>query len=374
MGWLYVPALEVSNSDCELQPKDATAWCAGSSGKPTPRPLSWRGWKNKPWIARLYGTILRPSTAARGAAWWIASLRESRVNPIASRGRGKGTRMNGRSGRNSSASLKNASQLEFSLRTSRLSSNTPSPSSAIWSAWVSSRHRLCFKPPRIKELLTSGNVSLSCLPTPTAQNYGTNQGGAAGRVGEVRPSLEILLTQLPTPAARDWHSDHGQKSDEEQYGMKGKPLPRVIVGLPTPLNSQRRARGSSSQGGEVLDEVVGYLPTPTAADYKQSGAAGYSTSSGRHSGTTLTDAILGAASAGRTGKLNPRLSEWMMGFPAGWMSSEPLAMPSFQIWLQRRGITSCNSWTQAATWDSTPQNQATAWGNADTSIPPQSHR
>jgi hypothetical protein len=45
-----------------------------------------------------------------------------------------------------------------------------------------------------------------------------------------------------------------------------------------------------------------------------------------------------------------------LGFPAGWMSSEPLAMPSFQTWQQRRGLTSCNSWTQAA-----------AWGNADTS-------
>lgn len=81
------------------------------------------------------------------------------------------------------------------------------------------------------------------------------------------------------------------------------------------------------------------LPTPTAADYKASGAAGYSTQSGRHSGTTLTDAVTGAASAGRTGKLNPRLSEWMQGFPLGWMSSEPLEIQSFQQWLQRHGLT-----------------------------------
>ncbi|HXR93734.1 MAG TPA: hypothetical protein VN750_26010 [Steroidobacteraceae bacterium] len=119
------------------------------------------------------------------------------------------------------------------------------------------------------------------------------------------------MTSLPTPAARAFKSDHGVLSDQATYGSKGKPLPRVIISL----------------------------PTPTAADYKASGAAGYSTQSGRHSGTTLTDAVTGAASAGRTGKLNPRLSEWMMGFPAGWMSCAPLAIQSFQTWLQKRGLT-----------------------------------
>lgn len=67
-----------------------------------------------------------------------------------------------------------------------------------------------------------------------------------------------------------------------------------------------------------LPRVVHSMPTPTAGDAKASGAAGYSTSSGRHSGTTLTDAVLGAASSGRRGKLSPRFVEWMMGLPMRW--------------------------------------------------------
>ncbi len=95
-------------------------------------------------------------------------------------------------------------------------------------------------------------------------------------------------------------------------------------------------------------------PTPTAQDSASSGAAGYSTESGRHSGTTLTDAavrqwptplaqafdleegfrkdgtnlhLLGAvreeqavsAVIGRnTASLNPAWVEGLMGFPPGW--------------------------------------------------------
>lgn len=45
------------------------------TGKPTPQPSSWRGWKTRPWIRLLSGTMLPPSTAAFGAARWTSSLR-----------------------------------------------------------------------------------------------------------------------------------------------------------------------------------------------------------------------------------------------------------------------------------------------------------
>lgn len=84
MAWLYVPALADSNLESELRPEEAIVSCVTSSGKPLPRPLSWRGWKTRPWIGRLSGTISRPSMATRGADWWIASLRASRANHTAS--------------------------------------------------------------------------------------------------------------------------------------------------------------------------------------------------------------------------------------------------------------------------------------------------
>ena len=37
-----------------------------------------------------------------------------------------------------------------------------------------------------------GGTSRRFLPTPTATSYGTNQGGGAGRVGPIRPSLQTM--------------------------------------------------------------------------------------------------------------------------------------------------------------------------------------
>ncbi len=113
----------------------------------------------------------------------------------------------------------------------------------------------------------------------------------------------------------------------------------------------------------------GLLPTATVSDAKASGAAGYSTASGWHSGTTLTDAVVRFPKSGskvqwtlnaavkfatpkardyRTGdkpgskrannskhtpmlndqiapggQLNPTWVEWLMGFPLGWTALEP---------------------------------------------------
>lgn len=149
----------------------------------------------------------------------------------------------------------------------------------------------------------------SLIPTPSAQSYGSNRGGAAGRVGPERHSLESMASR-------------------------------------------------------------GLWPTPTAGDAKASGSAGDSTESGRHSGTTLTDAVdRGFLASGRDGanssqrraerntararystpntngndggsnsrraakargdyidgRLNPDWVEnFLMGWPAGWSSLEPL--------------------------------------------------
>ena len=55
----------------------------------------------------------------------------------------------------------------------------------------------------------------SYLPTPTNQSYGTNQGGAAGRTGMVRMSLETMARKnlWPAQTARDW-KDNGKNPSE----------------------------------------------------------------------------------------------------------------------------------------------------------------
>ena len=279
MAWLYVPGLEDSSSECELRPEDVTGLWVTLSGKPTQRPLSWRAWKTRPWIARLSGTILRPSMARHGAVSWIVSLWASRASPTASSGRSAAMLMSAPCGLSSSASSPNPNLELFSARTSAPFSSTSGPSGSDYERWATCSHQLSFTPPRKSVDLTADPVSFSLLPTPIA---------------------------------RDW-----------------KDTPGMSIARGT------RARGRLDQ----LPRVIAQLPTPTASDAKASGAAGYSTASGRHCGTTLTDAVLGAASAGRTGKLNPRLSEWIMGFPKGWISSTPLETQSLRTWLHRRGLT-----------------------------------
>lgn len=103
-----------------------------------------------------------------------------------------------------------------------------------------------------------------------------------------------------------------------------------------------KAKGTNGNGcGTPIAVAVRLWPTPTLGDSKASGAAGYSTESGRHSGTTLTDATVrrtwatphancanGAGKHGEgsenlqtaaTGKLNDAWVTQLMGFPNGWL-------------------------------------------------------
>ena len=73
-------------------------------------------------------------------------------------------------------------------------------------------------------------------------------------------------------------------------------------------------------------ESASAWPTPTATDAKASGAAGYSTASGRHSGTTLTDATVGprgpesrSTSGKSRARLNHRWVAQLLGFPSDWL-------------------------------------------------------
>ena len=103
MTWLYLPNSTCSMSSPEAECSDspstsdvkhldtsAELWVT-SSGKPMLRPRSWRGWKTRPWIQHLFGTILPPSTAQRGADAWISSLRDSRASHTPQQARNSAT-------------------------------------------------------------------------------------------------------------------------------------------------------------------------------------------------------------------------------------------------------------------------------------------
>ena len=315
MSWLYVPGSAGS-------PSDSSSWSETFA-----RSVTWRGklsastsWSRRAkrvlWIMRLSGLISEPSMASRGVASWISSLLASRASPTASPASDAETPTSALSGPRSPGSSATASpQLSSSRTSTGLLFEDPL---LTFEQWASSCVRLAWRLPRTSARRTSGSGGLLSLPTPTARDF---------RSGKTGPKV--------------WA--------HRQDPRNARPLSEVIERLPTPTtatsytNDPERIAAKTSGGhrrghqGAELARIVENLPTPTASDAKRSGAAGYSTASGRHSGTTLTDAVLGAASAGRRGQLNPQLCEWMLGFPIGWTASAPSEMEWVHWWWRMRG-------------------------------------
>jgi hypothetical protein len=86
--WLFVPQHDTMKTfaesafapvsadlilDCISQNPD-TELFAMSSETLIARPLSWRGWRTRPWLRHLFGTICDPLMANRGVAAFISSL------------------------------------------------------------------------------------------------------------------------------------------------------------------------------------------------------------------------------------------------------------------------------------------------------------
>jgi hypothetical protein len=131
------------------------------------------------------------------------------------------------------------------------------------------------------------------LPTPSASSYGTNRGGAAGRVGQERPSLETMARRGSWP-----------------------PL-KANSPSPTPSNLAR-AELATPQAAPVP-----LWPTPRASDGAK-GGPGQKFGAG---GTTLPAAVRSGPTGGQ---LSPMWTEWLMGYPSGWTALEDWATQWFR--------------------------------------------
>ena len=132
---------------------------------------------------------------------------------------------------------------------------------------------------------------------------------SSGRLSE--PTTSVLPTAgsgsgsshtWPTPGAtnieespEDWDARNIRKRAENPNlgELQRKLSTEVQRTWTTPQASDLGRNTRYKQGGTALS-VQARWPTPTSGDANSSGAAGYSTASGRHSGTTLTDATSGS--------------------------------------------------------------------------------
>ncbi len=139
----------------------------------------------------------------------------------------------------------------------------------------------------------------SALPTPTAQSYGTNKGGAAGRKGKARPSLETMAKSglWPTPRA------------SANENRQTKPTPSQLAG----------------KHGMNLATAVNMLPTPRASEASRGDSP-----SERRRKTPGLESVVNMALGTYRGQLNPTWVEWLMGYPIEWTVCADWATPSSQ--------------------------------------------
>ncbi len=175
------------------------------------------------------------------------------------------------------------------------------------------------------------------FPTPSAQTYGTNQGGGMGRVGPVRESLETMARngRWPTPTAGDAKQSGAAAYSTESGRHAGTTLTDAIRMWPTPAARDWKSGRSNLIGTNArpLSEVVLVWPTPRAAD----SIKGRRTPEGAAKERARTNGPDLPAMAG--GSLNPTWVEWLMGFPLGWTDCAASVTESYRLWL--RGHSEC---------------------------------
>lgn len=148
-------------------------------------------------------------------------------------------------------------------------------------------------------------------PTPVATAYDSNVGGAAGRVGPVRYSLEGMARRglMPTPVAADKKGARGRRS-REATRHAGERLTDAARVLPTPTaaDGTSGSGGSTRQGAPALRDIV---PTIVKGDARGAGP-------GQHTASLGRSASRGEFGGRASGALSPEFVCRLMGYPPGW--------------------------------------------------------
>lgn len=352
MTWYYVPsgslasvpAQEVSTSECMTLWADALAQSYTRNTKSLPAKSWLRVLRTVPWMTRRFGATFTPSMLADGAARWMGSLGDTPASRFPLLGSGSESMTRGTSGRQSRESSLSASQVgasskmwldTFGSDTGTLFAQT-SNALATGSRKASSRRRKSAPP-------TSAKGS-SSWPTARAQQAGSlNQSPSGGPPQD----LGVTARNWPTPVAND-----DNKTPEGHLAKK--PGRTVVTSLnivatkmwPTPdapgQGGPRNRQESRGQGHNVsLGETAEHWATPRGSD--QAGASSVRVEAGTgqlreqverfpHSprdpetGTHGSESSQSAPTLRR--QLNPRFTEWLMGWPPGWTSLAPLGSDS----------------------------------------------
>lgn len=207
-----------------------------------------------------------------GVASFIASLRAGLVSPILLPESGSEQPTSGGSGATSPASSTKPALPYSSERTSADSFGTPAA--------------LLEKTPT-GEIWTTGRTNLWGVSEPFSgiwPAWGLCLRGAVYELPKWAPVMGALES-LSLPSSQD-----GKESSWRAHRGNADTLTSATALWQTPATDSFRSRGGDRKDEMGLDQQARFWPMPTAKDEASSGSAAYSTESGRHPGTTLTDA------------------------------------------------------------------------------------
>jgi hypothetical protein len=204
---------------------------------------------------------------------------------------------------------------------------------------------VCGHPTWVPRIGASGG---SVWPTAKARDY------KGSRTDETHFSdLDKRAEHWPTPRV----GGHGEQGAHKSPTGNLDALEPAAIFWATPNTSNGgqsmsaedvAAKGATAKGKRQvgLESQTKHWPTPTSTDQKSSGAANYSTESGRHSGTTLTDACRyfhpdpptttngePSSSTPPTSRqrLNPAFVCWLMGNLWWWTRAEPISFGALEM-------------------------------------------
>lgn len=283
--WLYVPfqsALEsVASTSDSPSPSQALERSVMWRGKPSRSRVWLQRWSRVPWLRRLSGLTLEPSTAARGVEQWIASLRAFPASPTAQQGSERDTSTNGQSGPPSAESSRSVSPPWCFSKTSLSFSSILSQSEVDYAAWVIELRREYSARAKLARRIGERDSLL----WPTAK---TITGGAETRSSRaLRDSggedLEATAMNWPSPRGSD-----GEKGGPNQRGSHDDlMLPSAAANWKTPQAfsfDQSHLPGQNALSIQAKD----WWPTPRTQEGAKRTVEGPTK---YHDGDSLTDAI-----------------------------------------------------------------------------------
>ncbi len=384
MSWLYIPTEtlpEPKTHACTAFPSapvqvgstsDSPLLVPGialfvtSSARPMLRPPSWRGWKTRPWIARLSGTTLPPSMATRGVERWISSREATPVSLFPSRANARARTIPDICGRTSPGSSASANPNGCFWKTSPIiSTSVIAKSEASWKIWATGLRKDSL---RRQKLARRTNAS-GCLfwPTPNVAGGGNPPETLIPKGNHfVRPSGKKAHLGLDQ-AAKMWPhhprwSHHSQWPTPHANCMTGpgtggraggQNLQTRAATWPTPMASDGCKPSAGNRKSADLTHASRMWPTPAARDAKGANSREHVEVNGtgrRHMDQLANFAVHslpareilrdGSNTSDQSRTLNPRFVEALMGWPIGWTGFDSVAT-AWSLWLRRMRFEFC---------------------------------